>query len=341
MPRCCVLTLGNFDGPHRGHLAIVERARKLAEDELPGAGAGAEVVVVTFDPPPVQVLRPGSEPPRLAGLEQRVAALRQAGADAVEVIRPTPAWLAKPAERFVAELVEQYRPRYIVEGPDFRFGHGRAGDMTLLAQLGRRYDFEAVTVPRLGVTLSDLQAVPISSSLVRWLVGHGRVADAAACLGRDFTLTAEVVRGEQQGRKLGIPTANLDLQALSSYILPADGVYAGYATLENPGVSRDPGGGDDPKDERSSIENPQSSFPAAISVGVKPTFGKADLAIEAHLLGFDGDLYGRKLTLHFARWLRDQYPFPNLAALRAQLHRDLAAAHPQPASPQVRPQLQP
>jgi len=299
-----VLTLGNFDGPHVGHLAILERARELADQH------DARVVAITFDPPPIQILRPGQEPPIITPFDQRLARLRRGGADEIQVLTPTPELLAQSAEQFIENLVAQHHPVAIVEGPDFRFGKARGGDMAKLAELGQRHGFEAITVPRVEMPLSDLQLAPVSSSLVRWLVGRGRVADAAACLGQPFSLTAEVVRGEQRGRQLGIPTANLHADQIAPHIIPADGVYAGIAELTNEG--------DDPQTHR---------WAAAISVGVKPTFGVKSLTVEAHLLDYQpaaaDDLYGRPLTLHFARWVRDQYPFPGGGPLREQLGRDI------------------
>ena len=135
------------------------------------------------------------------------------------------------------------------------------------------------------------------------------MSDAAVCLGRPYTLAATVVRGEQRGRQLGIPTANLDADQIAPHIIPADGVYAGIARLEAGVDGAVPGGA--------------SEVAAAISIGVKPTFGKRALTVEAHLLDFDEDLYGRTITLHFARWVRDQYPFPGVDALRRQLERDI------------------
>ncbi|MEM8738777.1 MAG: bifunctional riboflavin kinase/FMN adenylyltransferase [Planctomycetota bacterium] len=317
MPQRCVLTLGNFDGPHVGHLAILRCARTLADTHR------ARVVALTFDPPPVQVLRPGQQPPALTPLAQRLERLRRGGADDVHVLTPTPELLARSPEQFIKQLVERYHPIAIVEGPDFRFGKDRAGDMQTLADLGRSLDFEAVTVPRLETPLHDLTLAPVSSSLVRWLVGRGRVADAARCLGEPFSLTAPIIRGEQRGRQLGIPTANLDPDTLAPYILPADGVYAGTAELLSP--APDPSPDSSPEPERS---DPSPRFrPAAISIGIKPTFGQKTLTVEAHLLDYhppDADgLYGRTLTLRFARWVRDQYPFPGVQTLRQQLHRDL------------------
>ncbi|MEO0515414.1 MAG: bifunctional riboflavin kinase/FMN adenylyltransferase [Planctomycetota bacterium] len=299
-----VLTLGNFDGPHLGHLAILHRARDLAQQH------DARVVAITFDPPPIQILRPGQEPPLITPIIERIARLRQGGADEVAVLTPTPELLTQSAEAFIEYLVEKYRPVAIVEGPDFRFGKQRGGDMARLAELGGQHGFEAITVPRVEAPLSDLQLAPVSSSLVRWLVGRGRVADAAACLGRPFSLTADVVKGEQRGRQLDIPTANLDARQIAPHIIPADGVYAGLAELSGEGPSE-----------------PAGHYACAISVGVKPTFGTKALTVEAHLLDYDpspaDDLYGQPITLHFARWVRDQYPFPGVGPLREQLFRDI------------------
>lgn len=305
MPDRTVLTLGNFDGPHVGHLAILKRARTLADEHC------ARVMAITFDPPPIQVLRPGQEPPVIASLAQRIARLKTGGADEVQVMTPTPELLGQSADEFLQRLVDQHHPVAIVEGPDFRFGKGRGGNMDKLAQLGQTHGFTAVTVPRVEAPLADLQLAPVSSSLVRWLVGRGRVADAAVCLGQPFSLTAEVVKGEQRGRQLDIPTANLDAQQIAPFIIPADGVYAGVAEVQ-------------PID----ADGPPQQFAAAISVGVKPTFGQKTLTVEAHLLDTPSpleafDLYGQPLTLHFARWVRDQYPFPGVGPLREQLFRDI------------------
>lgn len=291
-----VLTLGNFDGPHRGHLAIVDQCRRIAD----GGAAPGRVVAITFDPPPAEVLRPGTAPPQLASVSERIATLRHAGADQVEVVTPDAELLGQSAPDFVAGLVARHRPVAVVEGPDFRFGRGRAGDMAVLAELGAVHGFEAVTVPRVHATLGDQTQVPVSSSLVRWLVGRGRVADAAAALGRRFTLSARIVRGEQRGRTLGVPTANLDPAELAGAVLPADGVYAAWGKVG------------------------EQRYPAAVSIGEKPTFGGRALTVEAHLVGLQHEIYDQRVTLSFARWVRGQYPFADAQALREQLHRDVA-----------------
>ena len=312
MPGPSVITIGNFDGPHVGHLRLLEQARAVADRH-----GGASVVVLTFDPPPVRLLRPEAEPPRITALDERIKRLRNAGADRVEILRPDAAMLEQTPQAFVDDLVRRYGPVGVVEGPDFRFGRHRSGSVETLRELGERHGFETQIVPPQRVVLSDLQTTAVSSSLVRWLIGRGRVADAAICLGRAFSLRAPVVRGEQRGRSLGVPTANFDPQELAPYILPADGVYAAYAEVD--GISK-PG-------------TQARLIPAAVSVGVKPTFGRRSLTLEAHLLDVDQDLYGKTITLHFARWLRDQYPFPGVDALRMQLQKDIAAVRRWSAQP--------
>jgi riboflavin kinase/FMN adenylyltransferase len=289
-----VLTIGNFDGIHRGHQAILRRCRTLAQPY------GARVVALTFDPHPARTLRPGAEPPRLTTLHEKVDSLKAWGADEVHVLEPTEQTLSQSPEAFVQRLVAEHQPVAMVEGADFRFGKKRAGDMQRLAELGAAHGFEVATEPAIEVGLSDSLIAPVSSSLVRWLVGRGRVRDAALCLADQFTLTGAVVTGEQRGRQIGVPTLNLDPAAYAEHLVPADGVYAGTVTLED-----------------------GSNHPAGISIGVKPTFGQNHLAVEACLLDFDREIYGETVTFHFARWLRDQYPYPALEPLKAQLTRDL------------------
>ncbi|MFK7790574.1 MAG: riboflavin biosynthesis protein RibF [Phycisphaeraceae bacterium] len=294
-----IITIGNFDGVHLGHQAIIRSARQLAEPTK------ARVLALTFDPMPVTVLRPGEGPPHLGTIDQRVAALKQFGADDVVVIKPTRDILAYEAPQFIADLIEQHNAVGFVEGEDFRFGSKRSGNMTMLAQMGLDQGFAVEALPRVELLLSDQSVAPISSSLVRWLVGRGRVEDAARCLGRPFALTGTIVKGDQRGRTIGVPTANLDPQSWHGLITPMDGVYAGTVTLDHD----------------------KSAHPAAISVGIKPTFGQDELNIEAHLIDFKTEhpdaLYGQSATYRFAHWVRDQYPFPGVEALTQQLQRDI------------------
>ncbi len=289
-----VVSIGNFDGVHIGHRAILGRAVSVARTH------GARMVAMTFDPSPAHLLRPGSEPPRLMSLDQRVAALKQAGADEVRILTPTSSFLSHSPDQFVAELVAAEHPVAVVEGQNFRFGKDRVGDIAALRELGQRYGFEAVIVEPVEVVLQDLLTMPVSSTLVRWLVARGRVGDVALCLGQPYAITGRVVRGEQRGRTIGVPTVNLDAEAWASRSVPADAVYGGFVQLA---------------DGRRLV--------AAISVGVKPTFAGRQRVIEAHLLDFTGDLYDQVITIQWTRWLRDQQVFPSIAALSAQLQRDI------------------
>ncbi|MFA9477493.1 riboflavin biosynthesis protein RibF [Phycisphaerales bacterium AB-hyl4] len=295
MSRQTILSIGNFDGVHRGHQAILAHARQLA------APHAAEVVALTFDPHPARTLRPGTEPPRLTSVHEKVDRLRAAGADRVVVLEPTSAMLGQSPQQFIGKLVDDYAPIAIVEGPDFRFGKARVGDLNMLRELGKQHGYETHVVPSVEVTLGDWRSAIVSSSLVRWLVGRGRVLDAHRCLGAPFELTGPVATGEQRGRTINVPTANLDPAAYSDHIVPADGVYAGLAVTPD-----------------------AQTHPAALSVGVKPTFGQRQRVVEAHLLDYTGNLYGETITLRFTRWLRDQYRYPNLDMLTRQLHRDIA-----------------
>lgn len=294
-PEPTVITIGNFDGVHRGHQALLRRARHHAHAH------GCRVLALTFDPHPIMTLRPGKQPPKLSRLHERMKFLREAGADRVEAFKPTHDILKLPPEPFLKILLENYRPIAIVEGQDFHFGRNREGDMAVLEQLGNKMGFKAITEPKVSVGLADRTIVPVSSTLVRWLVKQGRVLDASLAMARPFQLVATVVHGEKRGRTISFPTTNLNLDELSDHVLPAQGVYAGYADIEG---------------------CPRTT--AAISIGIKPTFGEKQLTIEAHLLDFDQDVYGRMITLSFLRWVRDQMPFGSVDTLKYQLERDVA-----------------
>ncbi len=285
-----VISIGNFDGVHLGHQALIGRARELA-------GAG-QVVAVTFEPHPAVILRPGKAPVRLSGPEQRRELLLEAGADEVRELEPTPQLLDMDAEAFIFKLLEDGGFDAVVEGPDFRFARHRSAGLEELREIGARRGFQVEVIqPRL-VTLEDRSEVRVSSSLVRWLLDHGRVVDAARTLGRPYRLAGTVVQGDQRGRTLGFPTANLDH---GSQLLPADGVYAGLAHLPS-GATR----------------------PAAVSIGTKPTFGRSDRIAEVHLIGHDGpvDDYGWTLRVDLKRWLRDQTRFDDIDDLLKRITLD-------------------
>jgi riboflavin kinase/FMN adenylyltransferase len=295
-----VISIGNFDGVHLGHAALVHRAREVA------ASKRARVVVMSFDPHPATLLRPGTEPARLTTWGDRELLLRQAGADEVVRLQPSREILGMEPQAFVSDLVARYSPVAFVEGGDFRFGKGRKGDLALLEQLGQGAGFSVERVEAVEVSLSDHTMARASSSLVRWLLEHGRVTDTARVLGREYELEGEVVRGDRRGRTIGYPTANLRVECL----VPGDGVYAGVGVM--------PDG---------------RQVPAAISVGTKPTFGQHERAVEAYLMcGAASGIpwtplkgvpeYGWRLRLRLTAWVRDQLKYGSVADLLAQMARD-------------------
>lgn len=303
-PPRSVVTIGNFDGVHIGHAALVGRARELAE----GAGHASRVVVLSFDPHPASVLAPGRQPERLTGFEHRVELLGNAGADEVIRLQPTGHMLGQSPEDFVERLVRDLAPIAVVEGPDFRFGRGREGDVLTLRTLGSKFGFNVDVVGPVEAVMTDGTVAAASSSLVRWLLAEGRIGDARAALGRAYEMRGSVVRGERRGRDIGYPTANIR----SEYLAPGDGVYGGEAEL--------------PDGRR---------LTAAISVGTKPTFGAAPRTVEAFLMdaprqeAADGAAvitglpeYGWEIKLRFDHWIRDQVRFGSLQELLDQMDRD-------------------
>ena len=291
------VTIGVFDGVHRGHQRIVARASEVAvTNRLP-------LVVVTFDPHPDEVVRPGSHPPLLCTLRRRVQLLSELGADAVCVLPFTLDFSRLGPDEFVrAVLAERLHARRVVVGANFRFGHRAAGDVALLAELGEKYDFSAE-----GVPLLTEDGVTISSSSIRDLVAAGDVAGAARDLGRPHRVEGVVVRGAQRGRTLGIPTANLETPPYTA--IPADGVYAGWlASLDENG-------------------NQTQRWPAAISVGTNPTFDGQHRVVEAYALDRDDlDLYGVHVAVDFAARLRGMAKFGSVDELIAQMRLDIDQA---------------
>jgi riboflavin kinase/FMN adenylyltransferase len=285
------VTVGNFDGVHRGHRALVAAARRQAD------GAGGPAVAVTFDPPPHQILHPGSERAPLTTVPRRADLLHALGADHVVVLRTGPALVALSAEAFFEDLIgRQLGARAVVEGYNFRFGRGRAGTNDTLRELCRAARMAFEEVPPFAVGDE-----PVSSSRVRAALVGGDVTGAAELLGRNYRIEGTVGAGARRGRTLGFPTANLgDVPT----VLPGNGVYAVRATV----------GG--------------AAWPAAANVGPNPTFGEDGRKIEVHLIGFAGDLYGRPMEVEFVAHLRDTRPFGGVAELVAQLKQDIErAAH--------------
>jgi len=294
-----VVTIGVFDGVHRGHQRIVGRATAAA------AELGLPVVVVTFDPHPDEVVRPGAHPPHLGTARRRAELLAGLGVDAVCVLPFTREFSELGPDEFVhAVLVDRLHAVRVVVGEDFRFGYRAAGDVALLAELGEKYDFTAEGVP----LLAD-DGVRISSSEIRERLAAGDVVAAARDLGRPHRVEGVVVRGQRRGRALGFPTANLETPPHTA--IPADGIYAGWL------VSLDPGGGE------------QERWPAAISVGTNPTFNGTERSVEAYALDRDDlDLYGTHVAVDFLARLRGQVRFGSVGELVAQMRRDVEAARP-------------
>jgi riboflavin kinase/FMN adenylyltransferase len=292
-----VVTVGVFDGVHLGHRGIVARAAAVA------AELGLPVVVVTFDPHPDEVVRPGPHPPHLSSIRRRCELLAGLGVSAVCVLPFTYEFSQLGPDEFVrAVLVDRLHAAHVVVGENFRFGHRAAGDVALLTELGEKYEFTAEGVP----LLAD-DGVTISSTGIRELLAAGDVAGAARDLGRPHRVEGVVVRGHQRGRALGFPTANL--QTLPDTAIPADGVYAGWL------VSLDFGGGE--------VER----WPAAISVGTNPTFDGQDRTVEAYALDRDDlDLYGTHMAADFVSRIRGQARFETVPALVDQMHRDVSVA---------------
>ena len=294
-----VATVGMFDGVHRGHRALLDRVvAEASARDLPAAA-------VTFDRHPLAVLRPGAEPPLLTTLDRRVELLGEAGMAAVLVLEFTRELSEVTAEAFATDvLFGRLGARVVVVGENFRFGHKAAGDPALLADLGRPRGIDLVAVP-----LHGQAGEVVSSTRVRAELAAGDVAAAAASLGRPFALDGVVVAGDGRGRSLlGVPTANLELPG--GLALPADGVYAGH-------LAERPGG---------------TARPAAISVGTNPQFGTAR-RVEAHVLDFDGDLYGHQVEVDFHQRVRGQAVFPTVEELVAQMRRDIDQARRLLASP--------
>jgi riboflavin kinase / FMN adenylyltransferase len=281
-----VLALGNFDGLHRGHLKIVERVRRGAAEH------GGTPMAMTFDPHPSRIVRPDKAPQLLMTKAQRLEALDHAGIAAVAVVRFTTELSRWDPEAFVRTvLVDWLRVSEVWVGANFLFGHDRSGNFSTLRTLGQRYGFRADKIDPVRY-----KEFVVSSTRIRRLVAEGRMDEAGALLGHPYYIDGTVVAGKRRGRELGFPTANLQSD---NELLPPNGVYATTATVD--GIVR------------ASLTN----------VGVRPTFGDTTKPIiEAHVLGFSGDLYGRPLRLGFVQRLRDERKFEDVDALRAQLDAD-------------------
>ncbi|MEU6114964.1 bifunctional riboflavin kinase/FAD synthetase [Streptomyces sp. NPDC047117] len=290
-----VVTIGSYDGVHRGHQLILGKAVARARE------LGVPAVVVTFDPHPSEVVRPGTHPPLLAPHHRRAELMAELGVDAV-LILPFTKEFSKlaPADFVVKVLVDKLHAKLVVEGPNFRFGHKAAGNVETLAELGRTYDYD-VEVIDLFERGEAGGGEPFSSTLTRRLVAAGDMAGAAEVLGRPHRVEGIVVRGAQRGRELGFPTANVE--TLPHTAIPADGVYAGHLHVEG------------------------EAMPAAISVGTNPQFDGKIRTVEAYAIDRVGlDLYGLHVAVDFVAYIRGQEKFDTLDALLERMALDVKQA---------------
>jgi riboflavin kinase/FMN adenylyltransferase len=289
--RGVVVALGNFDGAHVGHQAVLRRA---VEE---GRRRGVKVVAATFDPHPRAVLAPGSQPKLLTTLELRREVLLRYGADEVWEIRFDEELSKKGPEEFVKDvLVGEIGAEVVVVGENFRFGHKAAGDAGDLERLMRRLGGEAYAVP----VRSEDGKSGISSTRIRALIARGEVEEAAKLLGRPYVLRGEVVVGDRRGRSIGFPTANVLPDP--DMVVPCRGVYAGFVR-----VGKD-------------------IYAACTNVGVAPTFERREDRVEAYLLDFEGDLYGRVVDVSFVRRIRPERRFSGVDELKEQIARDVEEA---------------
>ncbi|OPC83146.1 riboflavin biosynthesis protein RibF [Embleya scabrispora] len=286
-----VVTIGSYDGVHRGHRRTIGRAVEIGRER------GLPVVVVTFDPHPSEVVRPGSHPPLLTPHHRRAQLMADLGVAAVLVLPFTLEFSRQSAVDFVRQvLVDTLHAAVVVEGRNFRFGHKATGNVALLEELGVANDFTVVE-PELFVS----GEVTFSSTVVRARVAEGDVAGAAELLGRPHRVEGVVVRGDQRGRELGYPTANLEVLPYTA--IPADGVYAGWLVIDG---------------ER---------LPAAISIGTNPTFDGTERRVEAYALDrTDLDLYGVHVAVDFLEYLRGTVRFESVDDLLDQMARDVKRA---------------
>ncbi len=285
-----VVTIGNFDGVHLGHRAIlglvVQRAREL----------GGQAVAVTFNPHPVKVLRPEVNLPLLTTQDQKLKLLTASGLDAVVVLPFTAEFAALPARDFVRQyFCERLRAREVVVGHDYCFGRGREGNIDLLKEMGEVYGFTVQVVWAV-----EVDRAVVSSSLIRALLRLGKVTEAGRLLGRPYGVAGRVIQGKGRGAKLlGVPTANI---LTPNELLPSTGIYAVW------------------------VRRGEEILPGVANIGTCPTFDNSELSLEVHLMEFSGDLYGENLEVQFVTRLREEQRFPSLEALAAQIHADIAAA---------------
>ena len=281
------LTIGNFDGVHRGHQAMLARLKANAR------ALGLPACVLTFEPHPLELFAPQTAPTRLTSLREKLELLASHGIERVHVSRFNRAYASRSPQDFIEQvLLEGLGMRWLLIGDDFRFGAKRAGDFALLQEASRKHGFGLEAMHTVA-----LEGVRVSSSVVRAALAAGRLAEAKALLGRPYSISGRVVHGDKLGRKIGFPTANVQLRHNRP---PLSGIFA-VRTVDGHGVLRN----------------------GAASLGLRPTVDQSGRAkLEVHLFDFDGDLYGEHLRIDFLHKIRDEQKFPDLETLKSRIAQD-------------------
>ena len=281
-----LLTIGVFDGVHAGHRYLLERLQQRAAEKNLLSG------VVTFNPHPQSVLHPHNQLPWLSSLEDRVRAFQELGIKIVAVLTFTTKVAQLSAREFMPLVKKQLRMRGIMVGPDFTLGRGGEGNINLLRALGREMEFSVEVIPPFTIN-----GEVVSSTLIRRALAQGDMRKVERLMGRCFYLGGKVITSDKRGRVLGFPTANLDIKPQQA--LPGNGIYATIAQVDG------------------------KQFASATNIGIRPTFGEGEKAVETHLLNYKGDLYGKDMRLEFVQKLRDEQRFPSSEELKAQIEKDV------------------
>lgn len=293
--RNAVITIGTFDGVHMGHRQILDRLNEEAQD------TGGETVIITFHPHPRKVVNTGAGIQLINTLDEKIELLEKLGVDHLVVVPFTEVFSNQSAEDYIGNfLINKFHPHTIIIGYDHRFGKDRKGDYRLLEQMASTYNYRLKEIPK-----HVLDEIAISSTSIRHALLNGNIETADKLLGYEFFFEGEVVDGDKLGRKLGYPTANLQLKD-EEKIVPGNGIYAVYATLKNDG----------------SIMNSGSKMKGMMSIGVRPTVGGTRRVIEVNIFDFDKDIYGKTLRVYVKKYLRPEVRFDSLDALVKQIDQD-------------------
>ncbi len=302
----CILSIGNFDGVHKGHQQILTAARQIADKN------NKLFIVMTFEPHPVAVLYPEKAPGVLSTLEQKKDLIADYGADYLVVLRDSAKLLSLSPTDFVDKfLMKNIYPSIVVEGDDFNFGEKRSGNIDTLKQLGKENQFDVVVIEPYHIKLSTGQTVKISSTMVRYMLESSHVKDAAVAMGRPYRLIEKIKAGRGKGKEIGFPTLNMKKP---TQVIPAEGVYTGFVEIE---------------DSFEEICKAKKHIPAVFSIGQARTYGRDHpLLIEAHLLieNVEENLTGKWMSMDFIEHIRPQFKFENEKDLASQIAKDCKVA---------------